>query len=60
MLYEMDTKMFIMKKTMQDIIMVINFFDMSLTYWPTFKPEFLGYTHHSMLLREMLTFCMNI
>ena len=60
MLYEMDTKMFIMNKTIQDIMMGIIFYGMSLTYWPTFKPEFLGCTHHSMLSREMLTHYMNI
>ena len=32
MLYEMDTKMFIMNKTIQDIMLSINFYDMNLMH----------------------------
>ena len=61
MLYEMDTKMFIMNKTIQDIMIgMIVSCNMNPTYWPIFKPKFLGYIHHSMFSREMLTHCMNI
>ena len=56
MLYEMDTKMFIMNKTIQDIMWSIDFL---LTYYITSKLEFSEHTHHFMLLEEMWTHCMN-
>ena len=48
MLYEMDTKMFIM------------LYVMNLTYYITFKLEYIGYIPLYMLLGETLNHCMNI
>ena len=60
MLYEMDTKMLIINKTIQDIMWVSVSCNMNLTYWPIFKPELLDYIPHSVLSRGMLTHYMNI
>ena len=60
MLYEIDTKMFIMNKTIKDVMRGFCFLQYEFDILSYFKPESLYYIHHFMPSRGMLTHCMNI
>ena len=60
MLYGMDTKMFIMNKTIQDIMWSIDFLRYESEYYTFSKVEFSECIHHITPLEEMWTHCMNI
>ena len=54
MLYELDTKMLIINKTLQQIMYILILCDMNQTYCITFKTEYIEYTHPYMLFKEIL------
>ena len=61
MLYEMDTKMFIINNTLQHIMWNIDALHYeSNMYYITFKLEYIEYILLYMLLGETLNHCMNI
>ena len=54
MLYEIDTKMTIMNKTIQYIIQNIDTYNMKQTYYISFRINFIEYIHLSMLCNQIL------
>ena len=60
MLYKMDTKMFIMNKTIQDIMLSIDFLRYESDILDYFQARFLEYIHHFMPSKGMWTHYMSI
>ena len=58
MLYEMDTKMLIMDKTLQQVMWTLD--AMNQTYYISFKTEYIEYILLYMLFREIPNLYLNI
>ena len=60
MLYEMDTKMFIINSTLQHVMWNLMPCDTNPTYCITFKPDCIEYILLYMLFGEILSHYLNI
>ena len=60
MLYEMDTKLFIMNSTLQHLMWNIDAMQYESTYYTTSKPEYIEYIPLYMLFGEILNLYLNI
>ena len=60
MLYEMDTKMFIINSTLQHLMWNFDAMHTNQTYYITFKLEYIEYTLLYMLFGEILNLYLNI